>query len=197
MARLSALLLVLIALAGTGCVADVPNDRVISGLAGPVASVEASELRLPLGSPQPPAGSGQPDLPTGNGKIRYTGTERLMDFRNQNPGVKGQSRLKRRQVISAAGRVELEETTNVEPDGTTVHWRRQSLARDANGRTVEDAELWEGMEYRVSNLYFLPDKQGNPRRVVRLYRSANAAQDTPVLRAEVILKTFRYQDETR
>mgnify|MGYP001007016633 CR=1 FL=1 len=33
-------------------------------------------------------------------------------------------------------------------------------------------ELLEGVEYRVSNQYFLPDGQGNPRRIVRLYRAA-------------------------
>ncbi|MGW8126908.1 MAG: hypothetical protein ACWGG5_00205 [Stenotrophomonas sp.] len=75
--------------------------------------------------------------------------------------------------------------------------RRQVLARDAQGHPLDDAELLEGAQYRVSNHYFLPDGRGNPRRIVRLYRAAGAAQDAPVLRAEVILRTLRYQDETR
>lgn len=269
-ARSLGMLLVSALLAGAGCAAgtaDIPSDRAISALIGPVVSVEAASLRLPPGSPQlpalladpegwqpdaaqeglsrsdtrfefdadgwlrgsilgwdedrgwklhmvfgedgatpplaarawlrPPEGSGQPDWPMGEGKLRYAGAERTMDYRGQRPGVEGRERLERRLVVAASGFVAREETTNVAPDGTTVHWYRQSLERDAQGRPVDDAELLEGVDYRVSSQYFLPDGQGNPRRIVRLYRAADAAQDAPVLRAEVTLRTLRYHDETR
>jgi len=144
-----------------------------------------------------PPGSGQPDWPMGEGKVRYAGATRTLSYEGRRPGIEGREDFERSLTLGPSGWVELEESTSVAPDGATVRKRRQVVARDAQGRPLDDAELLEGVEYRVSNQYFLPDGQGNPRRIVRLYRAAGAAQDAPVLRAEVILRTLRYQDETR
>ncbi|HBN52987.1 MAG TPA: hypothetical protein DD456_02785 [Stenotrophomonas sp.] len=146
---------------------------------------------------QAPQGSGQPDWPMGEGTIRYAGATRTLSYKGRRPGVEGREDFERSLTLGPSHWVELEESTSVAPDGAAVRKRRQVMARDAQGRPVDDAELLEGVEYRVSNHYFLPDGQGNPRRIVRLYRAAGAAQDAPVLRAEVILRTLRYQDETR
>ena len=151
-------------------------------------------VRIWLRAPQ---GSGQPDWPMGEGTVRYAGATRTLRYKGQRPGIEGREDFERTLTLGASSRVELEESTSVAPDGAPVRKRRQVLARDAQGRPLDDAELLEGAQYRVSNHYFLPDGRGNPRRIVRLYRAAGAAQDAPVLRAEVILRTLRYQDETR
>ncbi|WP_152984162.1 MULTISPECIES: hypothetical protein [Stenotrophomonas] len=146
---------------------------------------------------QAPRGSGQPDWPMGEGTVRYAGATRILSYKGRRPGAEGREDFERSLTLGPSHWVELEESTSVAPDGAAVRKRRQVMARDAQGRPVDDAELLDGAEYRVSNQYFLPDGQGNPRRIVRLYRAAGAAQDAPVLRAEVILRTLRYQDETR
>jgi len=160
-------------------------------------SAQAPPTRIQLQF-QPPPDSGQPAWPMGEGSVRYDGPERVLKYEGRRPGVEGVERFEQRVRLDSSGRLEREDsTTTTTTDGVSVHRRVQVLGRDAQGRANLGLELIDGQEYRVSSLHFRPDGQGNSRRQVRLFRAADAASDAPVQRAEVILRTYRYQDETR
>lgn len=168
--------------------------KIRMSLDGPVERRPPSRVEVRL---MPPEGSGQAPWPMGEGDIRYAGPERVLRYEGERPGIEGRESFERRTVLDGSGRLQLEESTTTAPDGGITRKRREVLARDARGLAMDELELLDGVGYRVSIRNFLPDGQGNPRRVVRLYRLADAAADAPVQRAEVNLRAYRYQDETR